>query len=299
MILSTHGILASQIPSASLLLDLYPSAAAAYSVRLLRTLYTGNAIRVRRSSDNAEQNIGFTALGNLDTSALTSFCGSGNGFVTTWYDQSGNANNAVQTTAANQPKIVNSGSVINVNSKPCLEFTNSAVNSFVFSPFFTYTGDSTIFHVAKNRSTALNNYGTVISQGGGTVNQAIGVQMQLYPGATSSATVDIYAPGGVTSLPIDSTNVQYLTAIRWQNWSTFKTNGNTIIAVNGTNKTLSSYGATSTGLSTANARIGTFDTTSAGSFLGEIQEIVVYTTGFTQLSIDGAENNINTYYAIY
>ena len=67
----------------SLLLDLYPSAAAAYSVRLLRSAYSGSAIRVRRSSDNTEQDIGFSG-GNLDTSALTSFCGSGNGFVTTW-----------------------------------------------------------------------------------------------------------------------------------------------------------------------------------------------------------------------
>jgi len=98
MILSTHGVIASQIHSFVGLLDLYPSAAAAYSVRKLRTAYTGSAIRVRRSSDNTEQNIGFTALGNLDDSALTTFCSGTNGFVTTWYDQSGNANNAVQTT---------------------------------------------------------------------------------------------------------------------------------------------------------------------------------------------------------
>ena len=53
------------------LLDTYPNAAAAYSVRLLRTAYTGSAIRVRRSSDNAEQDIGFVS-GSLDTSSLTS-----------------------------------------------------------------------------------------------------------------------------------------------------------------------------------------------------------------------------------
>ena len=41
-----------------LLLDLYPSAAAAYSVRKLSNGYSGSAIRVRRSSDNTEQDIG-------------------------------------------------------------------------------------------------------------------------------------------------------------------------------------------------------------------------------------------------
>jgi hypothetical protein len=100
-----------QSQSQPLLLDLYPSAAVAYSIRKLRTAYTGSAIRVRRSSDNTETDIGFSGA-NLDTAALTSFCGSGNGFVTTWYDQSGNAKNATQTTAGNQPQIVSSGSYL-------------------------------------------------------------------------------------------------------------------------------------------------------------------------------------------
>ena len=59
---------------ASLLLDLYPSAAVAYSLRKLRTAYTGAAIRVRRSSDNAEQDINFVG-GNLDTASMINFVG--------------------------------------------------------------------------------------------------------------------------------------------------------------------------------------------------------------------------------
>ena len=132
MIIATHGIVASQIQSFVGLLDDYPNAAAAYSLRKLRSAYSGSAIRVRRSSDNTEQDIGF--VNNLlDTSSLTTFCGSGNGFVTTWYDQSGNAYNATQSTASNQPQIVSSGSVINESSKPTLEFNsdwliNSTIN---------------------------------------------------------------------------------------------------------------------------------------------------------------------------
>lgn len=106
------------------LLDAYPNAAAAYSLRKLTTAYTGSAIRVRRSSDNTEQDIGFTA-NQLNTSALTTFCGSGDGFVTTWYDQSGNTRNATQTTAVNQPQIVNSGSVLTENAKPTVSFTST------------------------------------------------------------------------------------------------------------------------------------------------------------------------------
>jgi hypothetical protein len=99
------------VQATSLLLDTYPNAAVAYSLRKLRTAYTGAAIRVRRSSDNAEQDINFVG-GDLDTSSLLTFCGAGNGFITTWYDQSTNANNATQATATSQAQIVASGAVI-------------------------------------------------------------------------------------------------------------------------------------------------------------------------------------------
>jgi hypothetical protein len=47
-----------------LLLDLYPNAAVAYSLRKLRDAYTGPAIRVRRAIDNAEQDFGFNDFNN-------------------------------------------------------------------------------------------------------------------------------------------------------------------------------------------------------------------------------------------
>ena len=55
------------------LLDTYTGAAAAYSVRKLSSTYSGSALRVRRSSDDTEQDIGFDANGDLDTTALTTF----------------------------------------------------------------------------------------------------------------------------------------------------------------------------------------------------------------------------------
>jgi hypothetical protein len=94
--------------------------AAAYSLRKLRTAYSGAAINVRRSSDGATQDIGFTASGNLDTVTLLAFVGTGNGFVTTWYDQSGNGRNATQTDSTRQPQIVNNGAIETQNGKPTI-----------------------------------------------------------------------------------------------------------------------------------------------------------------------------------
>lgn len=97
---------------------------AAYSLRLLKSTYSGNpAIRVRRSSDNTETNIGFTNSGDLDETALLAFTGSSDGFVTTWYDQSGNNNHAINTNTAAQPQLVFAGVVNKMNNKPAIKST--------------------------------------------------------------------------------------------------------------------------------------------------------------------------------
>jgi hypothetical protein len=88
--------------------------AAAYSLRNLSTTYTGNVVDVRRSSDDAEDS--FTATEVAD-GTLTDWVGVGNdGFVTQWYDQSGNDNHATQGTDASQPKIVDAGVLVRGNT---------------------------------------------------------------------------------------------------------------------------------------------------------------------------------------
>jgi hypothetical protein len=106
-------------------LDTYPNAAAAFSLRKLRAAYTGNAIQIRRSNDNATLDVGFDSLGNLNTSAITTFVGANSAFITIWYDQSGNGNNATQSTAANQPNIVDSGTLRVFGTKNGILFDGS------------------------------------------------------------------------------------------------------------------------------------------------------------------------------
>jgi hypothetical protein len=135
----------------------------AVSVRKLRNAYSGNAIRVRRSSDNTEQDIGFSG-GNLNTSALLSFVGTGgtdNGFITTWYDQSGNGNNHTQATAVNQPKIVNNGVVLTLTgvgtARPKVQF--DGVNDSMRATGTTLSVDSiTTFTSGFKPFIALNTY---------------------------------------------------------------------------------------------------------------------------------------------
>jgi len=107
------------------LLNTYSGAVAAYGLRKLRTAYTGSAIQVRRTTPSAAStDIGFTAQGELDTAALVSFCGSGDGYIQKWYDQAG-SNDLLQSSTASQPQIYSSGATITLNGKPAIQFDGS------------------------------------------------------------------------------------------------------------------------------------------------------------------------------
>jgi hypothetical protein len=162
-----------------LLLDTYTNSSFAYSLRKLSSTYSGDCIRVRRSSDNTEQNIGF--VNNvLDTVSLLTFCGSGSGYVTTWYDQSGNGRNATRTNAVQQPLIVSSGSLNLVNSKPSIYF-----NSTYLDVPLSCVDNQTYFTVTK-----FNSVGTYISRVFGTggnshqLYQHVGGKYVMYNGGS-------------------------------------------------------------------------------------------------------------------
>jgi hypothetical protein len=131
--------------------ELTATSTAAYSVRQLKTTYSHSTItppttvsgftnsttpliRVRRSSDNGQLDIGFMASGELDTVTLKSFVGSNSGYISVWYDQSGNSRDVTQTTAANQPRIVNAGSVERSSSgKLSIRFVRDGSNTYAGS----------------------------------------------------------------------------------------------------------------------------------------------------------------------
>ena len=159
------------------MLDLYPNALVAYDLRKLSSTYTGDCVKVRRASDNAEQDIGFVS-GQIDISSLETFASGGVCHVTTFYDQSGNANNAIQTAAANQPVITDSsGNVTTVNSKPSVLWTvdESWLEFTSITPYSVF--------VAQKLSTVGGAYANFIIGGAnndyissGSANASIGLQ---------------------------------------------------------------------------------------------------------------------------
>jgi hypothetical protein len=179
------GSFASAVP---LLLDLYPSTAGQYFMHKVSNTYTGACIRVRRSSDNAEQDIGFVGL-DLDTTALLSFVGVGDGLVTTWYSQSGFFN-LTQTSSASQPAIVLGGVLQTLNGKPCLKFDGSndfltggtSANNTNTNMYATCIGELTSNNrtlFAKSIASAASNRHFIIREGGNTYSHINNVQQTI------------------------------------------------------------------------------------------------------------------------
>lgn len=107
-----------QIP----VLDLFPNASIAYSLRKLRSSYTGSCIRVIRASDSTELDIGFVN-GILDTNTIIQFCGTSVGSISTWYDQSGNNRNL--TIPGVKPVIYQGSTFPTMNRLPAVSFSGS------------------------------------------------------------------------------------------------------------------------------------------------------------------------------
>ena len=197
-------------------------ASAAYGLRRLRRLYTGFCIRVRRSSDNSELDIGFIGE-DLDVVTLLAFVGSGSGFVTIWYDQSGNGRHATQATAGRRPRIVSNGVVDLINSKPSLVFSgNQWLLASVASSGITGALVSAVFQSTEPTSTQqmfdwrkTGNTTPLIDDGAaggfalrvrnddvqliGTAPSAFNANPHVYSGVWNNGLLDVRLDGGTSA----------------------------------------------------------------------------------------------------
>lgn len=143
------------VPPTPLLLDDYPDAAGAWSTRRLSLDYTGPLMEVRRSTDNATLDIGYDSNNELDTAALDTFLGANDGYVSTFYDQSGNGVDFTQTTGTRQPLIYSNGTYTRgTNGKPSLRFVADVMEATYGAATDSY---GSIFIVSNPDSTGTLN----------------------------------------------------------------------------------------------------------------------------------------------
>lgn len=200
----------------------------AYSLKKLSNNYTGSCIRVRRSSDNSELDIGFVGY-DLDTSTLLSFCGAGSGFITTWYDQSGNSYNVASGTLTAQPRIVLTGSLETVNGNPAVLYdgiddvlltVNPSANAITTGKLYGFSVASILALnsclYGKNTSSVVSNrytlgYGTSAAFGGsGTGIKSSVVDSGNIPSSSTSTVVGDFSGQKLYSQALHTTNDLYV-----------------------------------------------------------------------------------------
>ena len=148
------------------ILDIFSSAHHAFSLRKLRTAYTGFCLRVRRttltpSATTTTVDVSFNSLNTIGLdSAITyvsgtattainlgQFCASIlNGysnpdlvninqdiFISTWFDQSGNSKNVTSTTTTQQPRIVLGGNLETKNGKAAIRFIRASSTRLILA----------------------------------------------------------------------------------------------------------------------------------------------------------------------
>jgi hypothetical protein len=292
------GLIGSENFGYLYLLDDYPNAAAAYSLRLLTTAYTGSAIEVRRASDNSTQDIGFVN-NELDVTSLESFCSGTNGFVTTWYDQSGNGYDATQTTASQQPQIVSSGSVITQGGKTAVYTTASGgknLNTGLLT--LPVSGDINLdfFAVMNQESSGNSNH-----LFGLTDNVITTDLRKIFCYAVDSATsISVRLYGGATVYD-NTTTGQLLFNTNYQGGGgafDSRINANSLNITSGGNPPLNIQTSSGFILMSGSSGVSPNLSYSNPNSKGYLQEIVYYLSDQSS-NRTGIETNINSFYSIY
>lgn len=274
------------------ILDTYTGAGAGYSIRRLNSAYTGYCMKVVRSTDSVEQDIGFDASGDFDAAALATFIGSNTGYVGKWYDQSGNGFDATAhnygVNLTTHPEIRISGTDQTLNSVIAIKI--SGTRRFAW----TNTGlDLDLMMTFSPKATMMMCVGQIGS------TPASPMIMEFYENSTSDDYLGLYESGGMrvdfgnggSGLGGAFTNAVQKCWYGQVNGSTYQVwENNTSIgsATNASTQTLSGTGI--------NAKIGGGGTT-ASNMDGYIQELIVWPTS-QESNRSGIFTDVDTYYSI-
>jgi hypothetical protein len=152
-------------------------AASSYSLRKMSATYSGPLVRITIGTNYydvyPDATSGFFALTSKISAAVTTYnaaisvassnnlstvitSGTTNATVAIWYDQSGNANNVVQATTANQPRIINLGSIEKLNGLPTLRFIGASSNFMESVNNVSISGASSVNAVSSSLTSSAN-----------------------------------------------------------------------------------------------------------------------------------------------
>ncbi|MFY7884790.1 MAG: Ig-like domain-containing protein, partial [Dolichospermum sp.] len=236
----------------------------------LRTAYAGSAIRIRRGSDNVEQDFGFVA-DDLDTAAIRTFLGAATGYVRTLYDQSGLNNHLTQTNNSLQPLFVFNS----LNGKPTIRIQGGVGQTLFNNTNFTLP--FTVIYAARQNGPTR---GRMLTSSNGSSNWLLG----WWGGHKAQAHFDswVSTPG---SNPANSNPFIYTGA---------GTSGSYQLYENGT--LLFNNGGGSTGPN--GISMGSLGCCVGERSDGDFTDLFVFNSVLSNANRQIVENNIGAYYGI-
>ena len=267
--------------SRPLLTKVVGGASAAYSLRDLNDRAGNNkVVRVRRASDNAEKDFKAKEVSN---GTLVDWVGAGNdGFVETWYDQSGNGNDATQSVAGSQPKIVDAGVLVSGGI-----YFDGVDDRLTCSSL--YSSDISIFNVVTTSNTVnISNYMRLVqlcdgsdsfqlTRGGrGDIGKLMSKNTAFQSGTTAFEHGDINGVNLISAITSSTDTDAYIDGSLQPNDSTGLGSGN---------DTTTTIGARD-------------DLLSSSFFAGSHAEIIIYDSD-QSANREAIEANINNQYDIY
>ncbi|MHA2047617.1 MAG: hypothetical protein ACW99G_22785 [Candidatus Thorarchaeota archaeon] len=281
------------------------TAAAAYSLRKVKAAYSGNAVRIRRESDDVEVDVAFDSNGEVSTSsAITNVTespdagdttattlgafltegGNQDATVQTWYDQAGSLD-ATQDTAASQPKIAEAGSLVTKSGKPSIDFTldSTFLVNLDFSITETEHAVFAVWQPAKDGAT-----GTEARSRALYSNQGSGIFIAT---PNSNNQIGFKRFGTIQNFALDVSNLNTINAHAFVGTSSgadYYFNGSSIYSdsLTGTNATRNDL------------YIGTKQNVTSHDTEGYISEFIFYNSDQSS-NFFKIQSNINNHYGLY
>lgn len=160
-------------------------ASASYSLRKMSTAYTGPLVRITIGTNYydvyPDATSGLFATTSPISAAITTYnaavaaasantlsaiitAGTTTATVAIWYDQSGNANNVIQATTANQPRIINQGTIETLNGMPTMRFIGSSSSFMESVNNVSINGASSVNAVSRNLTSSANSASIVTTK---------------------------------------------------------------------------------------------------------------------------------------
>ena len=283
------------------------TSAAAYSLRKVKSDYTGPAVRVRRTSDDIDADVAFdtndtvsndsivTEVLSGNQSTLQAFISGTNAAVAIWYDQSGSSNNATQEADANQPLIASGGNLrddgIEFESDVQLLLSGSGLDIFKNAP------NGHIFSVIKPGEQGTSNkryFEALTADGSGArflfgdgqdVNATFRIGGRSLDSDSFGDEESPTSPNGALSVMTGFLDYQNAEGFLFLNGTQVATN--TIPNISGSNTSNTSSNKVAIGAATASLTADFF-----------AKEFIIYNTDQTNNRFK-IESNINNHYTIY